>query len=242
MNEVRNSSQRVDLRRRAVTLFLLWSAAAFAVEAVTPCAFALTQAGEKAFSRTLTFRERVAYQYAIEEVHWRHRIWPKDNSGPKPPLDAIVSQREIEKRVEDYLCKSQLVADQRGLPISASELQAEMERMATHTRNPDVLGELFEALGNNPLVIAECVAKPILAERLVSELSVCRNGRDGSPSGLLSSADQAARAATPAYQVTYKLPEISIPAECADDTWNATTTVDAPEARETRTAVWTGSE
>ena len=28
----------------------------------------------------LTFAERVAYQRAIEEVYWRHRIWPKEQS------------------------------------------------------------------------------------------------------------------------------------------------------------------
>jgi len=34
--------------------------------------------------RMLTFEERVTYQSAIEEVYWRHRIWPKENSSPKP--------------------------------------------------------------------------------------------------------------------------------------------------------------
>ena len=27
--------------------------------------------------RALSFAERVAYQRAIEDVYWRHRIWPK---------------------------------------------------------------------------------------------------------------------------------------------------------------------
>jgi len=211
------------------------------VETVAPCAYALTQAAEKASVGRLTFEERVAYQYAIEEVHWRHRIWPKDNPDPKPSLGMVVSKREIEKKVEDYLRKSQLVGDQRGSRISASELQAEMERMATHTRDPDVLRELFEALGSDPFVIAECLARPILAERLASELSVRTNGRDGSPSRPLSSTEEAARSATAPYQFTFKLPEIS-PLDCMDDTWTATTTVNAPEARETSTAVWTGSE
>ena len=39
--------------------------------------------------RTLSFAERVAYQRAIEEVYWRHRIWPKEN-GAKPPLEAVM--------------------------------------------------------------------------------------------------------------------------------------------------------
>jgi hypothetical protein len=119
---------------------------------------------------TLTFADRVTYQRAIEEVYWRHRIWPKGNPEPKPSLDAIVSQREIEKKVEDYLRKSQLVTDERGSPITATELQAEMERIASYTRQPEVLRELFAALGNDPFAIAECLAKPILAERLVSSV------------------------------------------------------------------------
>jgi hypothetical protein len=30
----------------------------------------------------LTFADRVAYQSAIEDVYWRHRIWPDTNAGP----------------------------------------------------------------------------------------------------------------------------------------------------------------
>jgi hypothetical protein len=37
--------------------------------------------------------------------------------------------------------------------------------MAQNTRQPEVLEELFEALGNDPFVIAECLAGPMLAER-----------------------------------------------------------------------------
>ncbi len=124
------------------------------------------EAQKKAAGRTLTFAERIAYQRAIEEVYWRHRIWPKVNPGPKPPLDAVISQAQLKDKVEDYLRKSQLVADHRRRPIIASELQAEMDRIATHTKQPEVMRELFEALGNDPFVIAECLARPALAERL----------------------------------------------------------------------------
>jgi hypothetical protein len=58
--------------------------------------------GPERLCRTLTFAERAAYQYAIEEVYWRHRIWPKENPTAKPLLDAIVSQRQIEQKVEEY--------------------------------------------------------------------------------------------------------------------------------------------
>src|SRR4029434_9263949 len=58
-------------------------------------------------SRTLSFADRVAYQTAIEDVYWRHRIWPNTNPGPKPSLDAVMSQAEIERKVEGYLRNSQ---------------------------------------------------------------------------------------------------------------------------------------
>ena len=50
--------------------------------------------------RTLTFTERVTYQRAIEEVYWRHRIWPKENLNPKPSLDAVMSQVQLENKVK----------------------------------------------------------------------------------------------------------------------------------------------
>src|SRR4030095_12683515 len=49
----------------------------------------------------LTFAQRVAYQRAIEDVYWRHRIWPKERPDPKPSLDVVMSQATIEKKVQD---------------------------------------------------------------------------------------------------------------------------------------------
>jgi hypothetical protein len=121
-------------------------------------------------NRALTFAERVAYQRAIEEVYWQHRIWPKTNAGPKPPLDKVMSQTEIEKKVEDYLRDSQALEHYWQRPITPDQLQAEMERIASHTKQPGVLREIFAALGNDPFVIAECLARPVLAERLIAEL------------------------------------------------------------------------
>jgi len=116
----------------------------------------------------LTFSERVAYQYAIEEIHWRHRIWPRENARPKPSLDVVISREQVEKKVEDYLRKSQALQIQWHRPITAEQLQAEMDRMASHTKRPEVLRALFAALGNDSFVIAECLARPILADRFLA--------------------------------------------------------------------------
>ena len=113
-----------------------------------------------ASQRILTFAERVAYQRAIEDVYWRHRIWPKENLNPKPSLAAVMSQAQIENKVADYLRESQSLEVYWRRPITADQLQAEMDRMARDTKQPEVLRELFEALGNDPFVIAECLARP----------------------------------------------------------------------------------
>ena len=57
----------------------------------------------------------------------------------------------------DYLRNSQALEDHWQRPITAEQLQAEMDRMAHHTKQPEVLRELFEALGNDPFVIAEAM-------------------------------------------------------------------------------------
>src|SRR5215469_9084370 len=125
----------------------------------------------KISQRTLTFAERVAYQRAIEEVYWHHRIWPEERADPKPSLDPGMSETQPEKKVEGYLRDSQALEDYWQQPITAEQLQAEMDRMARHTKQPQVLREIFQALGDDPFVIAECLARPVLGQRLVAELN-----------------------------------------------------------------------
>src|SRR5438132_3481913 len=198
----------------------------------TMMAFFGPQVPTKVLPRTLSFAERVSYQRAIENVYWRHRIWQKDNPNPTPPLDAVMSQAQLEKKVEGYLLNSEAVEDYYKEPLSAGQLQGAMERMAQHTRQPEVLRELFEALSNDPCVIAECLARPVLAERMTTGLHVTQ-----SKTGLLR--PNVAAAAT----VNYTLPTISDGVTgCIDDTWTATSTTNAPSPRFVHTAVWTGTE
>ena len=77
----------------------------------------------------LTFAERVSYQRAIEDVYWSHRIWPKERPDPKPSLDEVMPSEQLEKKVADYLRNSQALEDYWQRPITAEQLQAEMERM-----------------------------------------------------------------------------------------------------------------
>jgi len=191
----------------------------------------------KQTQRTLSFADRVAYQRVIEDVYWRHRIWPKENLKPKPSLDEVMSAAQIEKKVEDYLRDSQALEVYSQKPIAPEQLQAEMERMARDTKQPEVLRELFEALGNDPFVIAECLARPVLTERLAADLSAYDKGQHFAL--LRTQAACGKFSITTSGKATYTLPEID---PCTLDTWTATSTTNAPDARYYHTAVWTGSE
>jgi hypothetical protein len=131
---------------RVLFALLVWTTAAGSTLSGTMLAFLRPEASTKVSQRTLTFAERVACQRAIEDVYWRHRIWPEERPDPKPSLDAVMSQAQLEKRVADYLCDSQALEDDWQRPITPEQLQSEMDRMARHTKQPEVLRELFEAL------------------------------------------------------------------------------------------------
>jgi len=228
---------------RALLVILLCAATAYFILIPTRSGLAFLDAPSRASrpaAAGLTFEERVSYQRAIEDVYWRHRIWPKDRPDPKPSLDAVMSQAQLEKKVADYLRKSQALEEYWQRPITANQLQAEMDRMAQHTKQPDVLQELFEALGNNPLVIAECLARSLLADRLLQSVEDSREG-SGQPNKLAGSNSPGGTGFT-----SYELPIIATTpcteGVCVDDTWTDTTLVGVPTARIGHTAVWTGSE
>src|SRR6266566_7138282 len=220
-------------------ILLLCTAAAGWLLSGTLLAFFHPDASAKVSKRALTFAERVAYQRAIEDVYWRHRIWPKERPDPKPSLDAVMSQAQIERKVTDYLRKSQALEDHWQRPITAEQLQAEMDRMAQHTKQPEVLREIFGALGNNPFVIAECLARSVLSERLLANFG---HDKEPSDSALPRAEKQMPKLMTGA-SATYTLPNIpDAPNGCVDNTWTATSTINAPTGRSGATSVWTGSE
>ena len=221
---------------RILSTSVVWAVASWILGA-TVLGFFRAEA-HRGSQATLTFAERVAYQRAIEEVYWRHRIWPKERPGPKPSLDAVMSQAQLERKVHDYLRKSRALQDDWQQPITPEQLQAEINRMAKRTKQPEVLRELFEALGNDPLVVAECLARPTLAERLFTSPLVYYDV------SLAASQRTRPRKAIKPF-AGYTLPAIRTalkPDGTCFDAWGATGTTNAPDARVDHTAVWTGSE
>ena len=218
---------------------VLCSAAVCSMITGTILAFFHPEAPMRASQRTLTFPERVAYQRAIEQVYWDHRIWPRERPDPKPSLDVVMSHAQLEKKVTDYLRNSQALGDYYNDPITAEQLQGEMDRMAEHTKQPQMLRELFQALGSDPFVIAECLARPILAERLFNSALASQN-----TSLAMTRVSNSGKTRRPQFR-SYTLPIIPglLKEEgTCNDAWGGTSTSNAPSARYAHTTVWTGSE
>ncbi len=129
--------------------------------------FLITTLTSTSFANTISIKERVKLQRAIENVYWEHRIWPDKNSGAKPALDQILPKSAIQEKVTDALQKSKALSMFWNREITPAQLQRELNRMAHDTKKADMLRELWQALGNNPNQIAEIMARPILTDRLI---------------------------------------------------------------------------
>lgn len=227
-------------RSRSITHAFVWCAVPLII--VLAMTKAVTQRSRAAAHHPLTLAERVAAQRAIEAVYWRHRIWPKDNPRPKPSFDEVRPESAIRAKVADYLRQPQTLES----PLTAEQLQTEMERMARQTKRPEMLRELWAALGNDPILIAECLARPALAERLAGEF-LASDERWQAEKKMVDGwwrtawGWEEAAALVPGYE--YQLPMIAAASsQCESETWAATSTSGSPSARSRHTAVWTGTE
>jgi N-acetylneuraminic acid mutarotase len=188
----------------------------------------MMSAGSQAATRP-TFEERVAAQQAIEAVYWRHRLWPDTNGRPKPSLRAVLSDAAVRAKVRRSLVQSAALERVWRRPITPEQLQAEIDRMASRSRNSQMLRELWAALGDDPFLIAECLARPALADRLIRHWDPQWAGLGG-----LLPADIGTDPGS------YRLPEITGTA-CSDDVWSDVHRP-VPFPRTGSSMIWTGAE
>ena len=165
----------------------------------------------------LSLDERVKAQEAIERVYYSHRIWPKENSDAKPPFEKVVTRAILEEKVRAYLSCSRSVELERKHALTKKELSDELQRMKSTSSNKAVLDEIFSALGNNEILLEECLARPAIVQRfgLKSSKKSISAWDDNNAPKLLSG--------TP-------------------NTWSPTSQISCPEARHDHMAIWTGAE
>ena len=194
-------------------------------------------------ARALSLETRVTSQQAIERIYWKHRIWPAENPKPKPALEAVMPLEVIRARVEDSLRLSNALEAYWGQAITGAQLQAEIERQARDSKQPEVLRELWAALHNDPQLVAETLARPALAERLArswyegAKGAEKLGGRSFDAWWQSVAADLPVTLNAPAYN--YTLPEIPTSPQ-AQNRWSPTHAL--PEANAQISGVWTGTE
>src|SRR5262245_54949111 len=103
-------------------------------------------ASEPAPSRSLPLEERVDATRGVERGFWNRRTWPAENPGPKPSLAEALPDSVLRERVRDTLRKTNALATIWGRKVTTSDLDAEMRRMAEHTKAPETLRALYAAL------------------------------------------------------------------------------------------------
>jgi hypothetical protein len=193
--------------------------------------------------RTLSIDDYLACRSAVESVYWQQRIWPESNPNSKPALDEVLSEADVRAMVDKTLSQSLALELYWQAPITGPMLQAELERMASESRQPAVLKSLFAALDNDPTLAAECLARPVLAERLLQE--AFENDERFAGLEFVEWWDDV-RPETAAFKaptVNYQLPQVSN-GFGDDDSWKDTPSIplDDINGDVEGAAVWTGSE
>lgn len=96
---------------------------------------------------------------AIEYVYYLHR------TGTRPPFSQAMPPSLVEKLVLADLKKESALSLVYGMKITPAMVAAEVRRIETTTRAPEVLAEIKTALGGDPARFARSMARPILVER-----------------------------------------------------------------------------
>ncbi len=120
-------------------------------------------------SHRMSLEQRVICQTKIENTRWSHSVWPKENTQEKPQRSMIISDSQIRNKVERNMRMESALESLYGVIMDETKMQRELNRMARETRAPDRLQELFNILGNDPTVTAECLALPALVESLIQK-------------------------------------------------------------------------
>src|SRR5450759_1669864 len=89
------------------------------------------------------FGVRCADQAAIERVYYNHRL------GEKPPFEQVLPPAMLENLVRQDLRKEAALKHAYGVEVTAAMVDAEVQRINTTARAPDILAEIKAALGHD---------------------------------------------------------------------------------------------
>jgi hypothetical protein len=105
------------------------------------------------------FTALCADRMAIERVYHAHR------TGTKPPIEQAMPRELIERLTRQDRHKEAVLGKVYGVDITPAMVEAEVRRIDTTTRAPEMLAEIKHALGDDPARFALAMARPIVVER-----------------------------------------------------------------------------
>ena len=194
-------------------------------------------------SGSLSEAARADCHREVAQVYWQARIWPESNPRAKPAFSERVGSAAIAAIADQVVARSVALETYWNVPITGPMLQAELERMARSSRRPQLLRQLFDALENDPLRLAECLARPSLAERLLRQRFDSDPSLAAQPFSEWWAANRPStqRFVAPAWD--YTVPAIRVASGSAGQWFD---TASAPlrnsNGNVRGTAVWTGTE
>lgn len=109
--------------------------------------------------KKLTMEERAKYKMKIEEVYQKVRTEGKN--APVPDFKYFLKEAEKDLKFTNAL---EIYFD---FKVTEETLQAELERIIKNTKQPEILREIFKALGNDPETIVEVFVRNVLTRRLL---------------------------------------------------------------------------
>ena len=104
----------------------------------------------------------VADRHALETLDWERRTWPEGNARAKPSIDELAPLPATREKVDAELRQVTALHALWGVTIGTYELQAELDRIASSTRDPAALRRYFAALDDDPQRIGAALVRPLL--------------------------------------------------------------------------------
>ncbi len=123
------------------------------------CCLSFSCAQSPGVEREEIFAAKCADRAAIESVYHAHRL------GTKQPFEEAMPRALLEKVVRQDQQKEAVLWKVYGVEITPAMIAAEVERINTTTRAPEVLAEIKHALGDDAVRFAAAMARPIIVER-----------------------------------------------------------------------------
>jgi hypothetical protein len=191
----------------------------------------------------LTFEDRVRAEEAIQRLSYAHQI------GATEAFEQAFPRERLEQRVRTTLGQSAALASYWNTPITAEALRNEIERIARNTRFPDRLLAIYDALGNDPVLVQECLARATLADRWTrahfesdprTHTEIPTIGWDAwwEEASITFASQAVPVVATGAAPLP--LPQAAGATCHATDSWDNGSLGAVPEGRSSASAVWTG--